>query len=135
MGNVSYNIDFEKIDTQGEELGRIIAMKMVGVCPQLLARLAEMSDEEDESDAMAVKGTITAIDEDIFVVFSLEDEMGKVSKFYWFGFIESDIELTGKYKSLKGKTVRVTALPQEFFDSRIGEYRVFNVIQAIDVFE
>ncbi len=134
-----HGIDFSKIDTQGEKLGRIIGMKMAGICPTAVMRLVGNSQEKEEVETATSTNTfvgeVSSIEDSKFVVFTVKNELGKQTKFYWLTFIESNVELISDYKTLTGKSVNVTYIQQEFFDSRIGEYRVFNIIQNLEVTE
>jgi hypothetical protein len=108
-------------------------------CPEKLKRVVnEIKQNQEEKinvKSEIFEGQITRIDGNIFLEFSLKDEQGKISKFYWLSFIESDMELTTEYKSLLDKYVRITFRSEEFFDARIGEYRIFNIIQELEVIE
>ena len=129
-----YDIDFEKIDTQGEELGRLVGIRMATICPDILVKAAERSNKSKEEDVAKniIEGKVTNIIDDKFVEFSIKDENGKVSKYYWLTFIESNVELTNNYKSILDENVRITFFTQEFFDGRISEYRTFNIIQKLE---
>jgi len=126
-----------KIDTQGEELGRIIGVKMATICPEDLLNLVNKSNvsEDLEESENTIDGYVTKIDQDKFIVFSVKDETGKTSKFYWLTFIETDFnfEFTSQYRSLMGENVQITYTSQDFFDFRIEEYRTFNIIKEIQI--
>lgn len=138
-----YGIDFNKIDEQGAELGRIIGMRMVSVCPEALVKMAsrvkgEESEGVEELEVTDVNentyvGTITQVDNSQFVVFTVKNSEGKLSKFYWFGFISSNTELTADYTNFKGKSVMITFVQKEYFDPRIGEYRMMNIIESMNI--
>jgi len=130
-----YGIDLTEIDTQGEELGRIIGLRMVSICPQSLVKLVNKvnEDEAGEPAAGVTIGEVTAISDGKFVEFSIKDQLGKTSKYYWLTFVESNTELATDYKNLMDKPVQVTYSSQEFFDARIGEYRIFYVIEKLEV--
>jgi hypothetical protein len=132
-----YDIDFDEIDAkQGEELGRIIGLRMASVCPEGLMKMANRINQEEAAinvSGNVVTGQVTAINDDKFVEFSIRDEFGKISKYYWLTFIESDIQLSTEFKSLKDKFVQVHFITKEFFDARIGEYRTFNIIEKLIV--
>lgn len=132
-----YKIDLNKIDEHGEELGQIIGLRMASVCPETLLRMADIDEETDvdENNAVNFEGQVTSIDDSKFIVFSVKDELGKISKFYWFTFIESNIELSNKYKTLKDKDIQITYNVQDFFDARINEYRSFNIIKSLNVID
>jgi hypothetical protein len=130
-----YKIDFNKIDTQGKELGRIIGLRMASVCPDALMKMVNKVNNKKNNDISEniIEGQVTAIIDDKFVEFSIKNELGKNSKYYWFTFIESNTDLSTDYKTLTDKFVQVTFTSQEFFDARIGEYRAFNIIQKLEI--
>lgn len=138
-----YGIDFKNIDKHGEELGSIIGMKMVGFCPEALIKMANIVNEEKGSEEMVAEekeelmytGVITNVAVSPFVVFTVKNSEGKLSKFYWLTFVESNLELTTDYESFKGRLLMVSYEKQEFFDPRIGEYRMFNIINKMDLSE
>lgn len=131
-----YNIDLNKIDQQGPELGRIIGLKMASVCPDGLVQIVKrVKGEESTVEELIFEGKIVSFEDSKFVEFSVKDELGKVTKFYWLGFVESNIDLLNNYKSLIDKSVLITFTTQEFFDARIAEYRTFNIIQKLVAIE
>jgi hypothetical protein len=128
-----YNIDLSQIDEQvGGELGRIIAIKMAGTCPDALLKIVNKNGDNGPTENF-IEGQITVILDDKFVEFSLKDAKGKTSKYYWFTFIESNIDLSNNYKKMVGQLVKIIFKSQEFFDPRIGEYRTFNIIQKLEL--
>ncbi|MBL0328971.1 MAG: hypothetical protein IPP64_06050 [Bacteroidetes bacterium] len=131
-----YGIDLENIDTEGERLGRIIGLKMAGACPNSLVKITNRVkvDEPPPVDELSVVGTVTKIEDDLFVVISLKDELGKITKYYWLGFIETANDLTGSYSSLQGKSIRITYINQEYFEPKLKEYRQFPVIKKITIY-
>lgn len=134
-----YNIDFKNIDTQGEELGRIIGLRMISICPDALMKLVDEANPNEEVDydnsTNIVEGHIIKITDNKFVEFSIKEESGKISKYYWFTFIESTTEMSSEYKKLADKNVQIIYTSQEFFDARIGEYRTFNIIKEIEIID
>jgi hypothetical protein len=136
-----HGINWDRIDKEGEKLGRLIGMKLASVCPNSLMRMVkkvspELMDDEDEEidDELYAEGEIQKVEEEQFIVISVKEESGKVSKFYWMTFIDSDFDLANDYNSLIGKKAVLTYEEYEFFDPRLKEYRVFNVINALDAF-
>ena len=130
----NHGIDFKNIDTQGEELGRLIGMKMTGTCPDVIAKMASMLDENGEikvEESVSLTGEIVAINKEKFVEFTIKNEKGKTSKFYWLSQIHSDIDIENRYDSLLNKKVSIQYVKEEFFDSRINEYKLFNVLEKI----
>jgi hypothetical protein len=135
--NKDYKIDLNKIDTQGEQLGRIIGLKMASVCPNILMKMANRvkKKEANKISESIYEGEIVNIDDNKFVEFSVKDEFGKISKFHWLTFIESNVELSNNYKTLLHKSVQIAFLTQEFFDARVAEYRTINIIQKLEIKE
>ncbi len=133
-----HGVDMNKIDVEGEALGQLIALKMVGVCPEGLMKMADKVNEVDQQNDLNMlelkeyQGVISKVEDDQFVIFSVKNELGRNTKFYWLTFVESNIELSFKYKSLVDDLVKITYVSQEFYDARIGEYRIFNIIHSFD---
>lgn len=130
-----HGIDFNNIDKDGEELGRIIAFIMASLCPDALLKMVNVVNNQENSESLEriVEGEITNISDDKFVEFSVKENKGKVSRYQWLTFIESTLELSTGYKKLINSDVRITYIVQEFFDPRIGEYRSFNIIQKLEI--
>lgn len=131
-----YGIDFEKIDEQAEQLGQLIGIKMMGFCPEALVEIAARTNEIEEVEyyiSEVYEGFVTNIDTESFVVFSVKNDMGKITKFYWLYFADSNLELESGYRTLMDKNVRINYTSEEFFDPRISEYRMVNIIESIDI--
>ncbi len=134
-----YNIDLDRIELYGEDLGRLIGMKMASQCPERLIKTAEkMNSSKTQTPEVAdlkIIGVVKSIDNNMFVIFSVQDDTGKITKLYWLGFINSNIELTNNYSELVGKEVTFTYRTEDFFDQRIKEYRQFYIITGLQVNE
>ncbi|HMT35317.1 MAG TPA: hypothetical protein PKC41_05640 [Chitinophagaceae bacterium] len=127
-----YDIDLDRNDDSGEKLGRIIGLKMATKCPTALMKMANRAEENEAQDKSA-SGVVTKIENDHFVILSIKDEQGKISKYYWLTFIQSNTELSTKYKSLIGKKVNVTYTSQDFFDPKLDEYRPIAILISLDI--
>jgi hypothetical protein len=130
-----YDINLDKLDPKtGEKLGTTIALKMGSVCPNGLLKLSKKTtaSSKPEKSVNTAQGVISNIENNNFVVFSLTDDAGKISKFYWLSFIDADFELTGNYNSLIGKEIKFTYDVRDYFDPKILEYRQFNIISKIE---
>lgn len=128
-----FDIDFNHIDTQAEQLGELIGMQMIGSCPNTMIEIARRNEEPQiEEVSLNIQGKIVNIEENQFVFFLLKDGTGKTKKFIWLSYIESDIDLFTDYKEMKSKAVSITYKKQELYDPRIGEYRNYNIIISIE---
>jgi len=131
-----HKIDLEKLDEQGEQLGQLIALKMMAVCPDALIVITEAAEKntpKEEEGEKSIQGTISRIEDDYFVTFHVKDDAGKITKFYWLTFIESNRDMITQYKALTGKRVQLIYKNMEFFDPKIGEYRSYQIISKIEV--
>ena len=125
---------------EGEALGRLLGLKMITACPEVIMRLAELandSEEEfeavDEYEFLSSSGLITEIIEEPFVVFTMKEESGKVVKMYWLTFVDSEFAMMSQYSALLGRKVTIEYSEVEIFDHRLKEYRNINIIEALAV--
>ncbi len=143
-----YGINMDKIDTQGEELGKIIGLKAAMKCPDTFMKLVDIvepgtstntsnttqTNQSDESDTInkQFNGTVTKIDSGNFITFSVRSPEGKTEKFYWITKVSSKTDLANNYNKFLSKEVSLSYNSQEIFDPRINEYRFVNVLNAMD---
>jgi hypothetical protein len=136
-----HNINMANIDVEGEALGRLVALEMLSVCPDQLKRMVNARQNEpdaaaeEETSYYSVTGQVKSIQKSDFVSFSITNEEGKTSKFYWLTFIEGNFDIQEEYPSLKGRNVEVTYSEIELYDPQIEEYRTFNVIDSLTILE
>ncbi len=132
-----HNIDFDKIDVDGEKLGKLIGIKMAAVCPDLILAVAKKSGKAMVSrrlrESKSFEGIITKIETEFFVVLHIKDESGKTNKFYWLTYVESGVEVADGFDSMLGTSVALTYRSEEFYDPKIKEYRPFSVIEKLDL--
>ena len=131
-----YNIDLNNLSkNEGLKLGKLIGVKLVVMCPKAIARITNKVNDEKikvEENLKIITGTVTSIDSDNFVIFSLKDDFGRVFKFYWMSFIKSAMDLPANFHSLVGKKLTITYEKKDFFDPKITDYRTFNIILKLD---
>jgi hypothetical protein len=133
-----YKINLDNIDKEGEELGRLIGLKMAAKCPQVILKVAEkgnMVNNQQGATEQSAQGMIIKIENESFVILSLKDDLGKITKFYWLTFINAAFDMAGTYTLLVDKEVSIVYEVQEFFDPKIAEYRTFNIIKSLVVNE
>lgn len=127
-----YKVDLVKKPEGSDKLWEAVGYQMAFICPEVFTEKSE-NNIKPETTTATVKGTITYIDREGFVTFSVKTEQEKTFKFYWFEAIESNIDITQKYHTLNGSKVNITYYTQNIFDSRINEYRLFNIIKVLNV--
>jgi len=132
-----YGINMDNIAEEGGKLGGIIGVKMAGICPNAVMKMAQSvkdskAEKAEKADLQSITGVITKIEKDFFVVFSIKDESGKTLKYYWLTSVETKLDLISSYASLIGKNVNITFENQEFFDPKIEDYRTFPVIKDLN---
>lgn len=144
------NIDLDQVDKAGEDLGLLIAMKMAPICPVLLLEMARIANKSSDdkpvtktnfpvkktaSSGERLIGTVEKIENDFFIIFSIKEEGGKTTKFYWTTYVQTSIDLQNDYNTLLGKSVIVTYRQEEYFDPKLSDYRMYNLINTISVME
>jgi len=119
-----HQVDMNNPMKDGQKTGELVGARMASVCPATLIKLSSDAIEARGS----VSGKINKVDADNFVVFSLQDASGKVSKYIWLTQVNSNLDLAASYKTLIGKTVKISFETKDVFDPKIGEYRPFKII-------
>ncbi|MBK6338402.1 MAG: hypothetical protein IPH74_07735 [Bacteroidetes bacterium] len=127
-----HNINLDNIIKDAEKLGEVIGVQLALTCPEALMFATEQIEgtEDKDNEGMFIIGTITKVETEQFVVFTLKDGMGKSAKYYWIYGIETDEDLVAIYKDLIGEKVNLDYEMVDIFDPKIGEYRSCNVITA-----
>jgi hypothetical protein len=121
-----------------KKIGEMVGERMVVLCPKSIEKITTEMSKESSSSAIAEAtsmevGTITAIDKNGFVIFTIKNEEGKSSKFYWLSEVQSDIDLITKFESLLNKQVEANYTLSELFDHKSLEYRVFKVLSSMNI--
>lgn len=133
-----HNIDMLNIDRDGEQLGRMVAIEMMTTCPEQMKRIAASTNEEateettEEDSYYVVEGKIKSIIKNDFIIFSVTDDTGKTSKFYWLTFIKSENDLQNEFESFEGKKVTIEYSTVELYDPKLEEYRNYNMIESFN---
>jgi hypothetical protein len=130
-----HNINLDALsEEEGVKLGKLVGLKMASLCPKVLMQASKsVNNGKQVSEEFEIKGIVTKVENDCFVVISIKDEFGKISKFYWMTFINSKYNLIDQYDLLTGKTLDIYYKTQEFFDPRIKEYRQFNIMTKMEI--
>jgi hypothetical protein len=126
-----HNINLDNIETEGEALGKLIGIRMAGICPEILLKISGKETETDASESETFSGRVTKIEKDFFVIFTVNKD-GKLMKFYWLTNVESNIELIDKYESLFDKDVKIKYQVTSLYDPKIKDYRNCNIIEKIE---
>lgn len=143
-----HDIDLDILgDEEGKKLGTIIGFKLAGVCPESLIKISqliqnnvdeiiveELEEEEFKKETKQLKGKIKNIENNLFVVITVEETNGKTTKLIWMNFVQSNIDLPSKWETLVGKNVSISYNSNaQFFDPKINDYRIFLVIEKLNV--
>jgi len=132
-----YNINLDNIDKPtGERLGRLLGVKLAGECPEAIFKMqGKKSSAVKEPTVMTLTGIVTKIETNGFVTFSLRDETGKITTFYWLEFIECQSDLPSTYTSLTGKLVSIFYKSNEYFEPRLNQYRQYFCITKMEIID
>ncbi|NJW51626.1 hypothetical protein [Salinimicrobium oceani] len=129
-----HDINFDRLDLEGEKLGILIGSRMAFICPNFIISAAGDGSDEEVANFSAT-GVITSISEKPFVVFTIKNDQGRTTDFFWLTFIASEFDLQHDFKKLVGKKVDVTYVEEELFDPRINDYRYFNHLVTLELAE
>lgn len=88
-----YKVDLAKKPDGSDKLWEAVGFQMAFICPEVFTEKNEEKPKEAGASA-TVKGTVTYIDREGFVSFSVKTEQEKTFKFYWQGGIESNTDIT-----------------------------------------
>lgn len=133
-----HDLDFMKLDEEGEKLGYLLGIELAKVCPETILRFAGIADDEDDfEEAVAVEvntvyGEISRSERKGFVFFSIKDVNGRIAKYVWLESIQSDLSIQTDHTLIEGKKVIATFEKRELFDPYLGEYRDFNVLLSLN---
>lgn len=136
----------EDIQTKGEELGRLVGVRMVTICPGVIAILAQkLSGDAEVGEAVGeplgnehslfFTGTVEKVENEGFAVLTITNPKGKIYNCYWLSYVETKFDISDGLKDLEGETVYVESSQIELFDPQSGEYRSFMVIDRLEVVE
>jgi hypothetical protein len=129
-----HGIDMENVSVDGRKLGLLIGVKMADVCPEFFEAMSNvMSDDEYESEVFEFEGKVSKINQNGFVYFTIRNEEGRESKYYWLTYVDSEIDIDNNFESLSGKIVLVKYRILEIFDPKINEYRNINVLVSLNL--
>lgn len=125
-----HGIDLSDPVKNGRRAGEIVGARMAVQCPDDVLAVA---NGVNAARANVVSGEVVKVESDGFVVLTLKDEAGKVTRLYWLGAVSSNKDLPTTYRTLPGSRVEATYQNVDLFDPRIGEYRAFRQLKALTV--
>src|SRR5690606_33109504 len=92
-----FGLDLGNLDKYGDKLGELIGVRMVSICPDVIIKYSQkaeaLEEEEAKEEAEEISGVVTKIEDNQFVTFWVKERSGKESRFYWFLFVNSDLDL------------------------------------------
>jgi hypothetical protein len=129
-----YDLDLNHMDDKtGEKLGMLVATRMASHCPDMLAKLAEMADDEESPSAAQesleesmLDGEVMGSRKDGFVTLTVRSASGRSVEMLWLEFFTgSELLNNGSAQGTKGQ---FSYVERELFDAASGTYRKYNVI-------
>ena len=133
------HIDLNQLDNAaGEQLGQLIAPKMLLKCPTLMMKLihATSKDKEKATESPKVStctGTITDIQTNQFVSITIKSSDGPDQKLYWFEYFKGSELLKDGLSGFKNKKVEVTYSEDEFYNPTIKDYMNYKIITGLTI--
>lgn len=118
-----------------EALGADVAIKMMGVCPDFMTKVAGVyasSEFEAAKDDIIIVGYVTNIQESLFNIVEVKDTDNRLQKLLWLEYFEGD-NLLYDLNKLKKNKVKITCYEYEMFDPKIKDYRNFKIIKKMTI--
>jgi len=118
-----------------QNIAESVGIEMAIVCPDVFTKIAENKasensvDDEDELD-LFYTGTFESMTTQEFNTIILLDEKNENQEFVWLFTFEGD-NLFIKNKIVKGDKLEIHYRQQDFYDPKLGKYRIYNEISHI----
>ncbi|MBI5069438.1 MAG: hypothetical protein HZB56_14480 [Deltaproteobacteria bacterium] len=125
-----HGIDLSDPVKNGQRAGQVVGARMGTYCPDAVVALA---NNVNAPRVAVLAGEVVKVEEEGFVVLTVKDEAGKVTRLHWLQTVTSNRDLPTTYRTLAGSRVEVTFESVELFDPKIGEYRAFRVLKGVTV--
>lgn len=125
-----HGVDLSDPVKNGRRAGEIVGGRMAVQCPDEVMAVA---NSMNAARPTVVSGEVVKVETEGFVVLTIREEGGKVTKVHWLRPVASNKDLPTTYRSLPGSRVEATFEPVELFDPRIGEYRSFRQLKALTI--
>jgi len=127
----------EKLDLDNEEqmgkFGEKVAMKMLGICPDVILAMGRADDENaiDAPMVQTVEGEVADIKISDFVTIVLKDKNGRVHNLLLLNYFESSALFTDNQIKKKDK-ILVAYSEIDMYDPKAKEFRYYKVISGLE---
>lgn len=127
----------EKIDFSNEEqmgkFGEKVAMKMLGICPDVIMAMGRADDGGDLAapKVQTVEGEIQDIRIGEFVTIVVKDKNGRVHNFMLMNYFESSSLFTDNQLKKKDK-ISVNYSEIDMYDPKTKEFRYYKIISGLE---
>jgi hypothetical protein len=118
-----------------QSIAESVGIEMAIICPDVFTKIAEnkasesIVADEDELD-LFYTGTFESMSTQEFNTIILLDEKKEKQEFVWLFTFEGD-NLFIKNKIVKGDKLEIHYRQQDFYDPKLGKYRLYNEITSI----
>lgn len=118
-----------------QNIAESVGIEMAIVCPDVFTKIAENKASEnttvddDELD-LFYTGTFESMTTQEFNTIILLDEKNEKQEFVWLFTFDGD-NLFIKNKIVKGDKLEIHYRQQDFYDPKLGKYRIYNEITSI----
>lgn len=140
----SYNThlaEVEKVETidfgDEEQMGKFgekVAMKMLGICPDVLIAMGRSDDGSSETAApvvQVVEGEVTDIKTSDFVTIVVKDKNGRSHNLMLMNYFDSSSLYTDNLLKKKDK-VTVSYSEIDMYDPKAKEFRYYKIISGLE---
>lgn len=126
-----YGKDFFTNEASFESIGEEIGVYMGMTCPEVFQHFWADETAEETVEIKSVSGTITKIDNEQFLNFTVREDSGKKHQFILLFDFETAYLLTDELLKIKDQ-VEVSYYVSEMYDARIGKFVNYNIVSYIE---
>jgi hypothetical protein len=136
-----YGIDLNNIDKDGERFGQLLGMRLAVQCPEFVAMMANMSDDEEAVEEAAsapvlptssMEGALSTVKTGQFLTLVVRKEDGASVELLFLDHAEGIDQVLRRPDQGRGTTGTWTYVTQDLFDPVSRSYRPFYVVKGVE---
>jgi len=136
-----YGVDLNNLDEGGERFGQLIGMRLALHCPEFVALMARLSEENAEmeepppSPAMqtsTMEGALMTVKTGQFLTLVVKKEDGSTQELLLLGHAENAEQVLRRPDQGRGTSGTWTYVTNDLFDATSRSYRPFYVLKGVE---
>ena len=137
-----HGIDLNNIDRDGEKFGQMLGMRLAVQCPEFVALMARMSEEDEVAEEVApatpmlptstLEGALSTVKSAQFLTLVIRKEDGSSVELLFLDHADGVDQVLRKPDQGRGTTGTWTYATQDLFDPVSRSYRPFYVVKGVE---